>query len=293
MKRDLVGFGPTPPNLTWPNDAKIAVNFVINYEEGAELTPVNGDSTCESYGGEFSLSKKNTNQRSLSMESLFEYGSRTGIWRLIKLFKQFNIPITLFATGLALKLNPLLCQHLSNEDDEIAGHGWRWIDHSQLTKVDEKKQILKTINTIEQLTGQRIAGWYSGRKSIHTRSLLKEIGGFVYDSDSYADDLPYYDEDKHLIIPYTLVNNDFRYCTQPGFSGPNDFFQVLKNAIDYLLFEDRCAVMTIGLHPRISGHPGRCQVVNEFLHYLKSKPNIWITRRIDIAHFYKDHSLGI
>ncbi len=219
------------------------------------------------------------------MESLFEYGSRVGVWRLLRLFKMFDIPITIFATGLALKLNPPLCQYLKNQEDEIAGHGWRWIDHSQLTQSEEKKQILETITTIKQLTGQTISGWYSGRKSKHTRNLLKKVGGFLYDSDNYSDDLPFYDEDKHLIIPYTLVCNDFRYCTQPGFSGPNDFLQVLKNTLDYLLFEDRWTFMTIGLHPRISGQPGRCYVVKEFLNYLKTKPNTWVTRRIDIARF--------
>ncbi|WP_367607183.1 polysaccharide deacetylase family protein [Legionella sp. W05-934-2] len=289
MKRNLIGYGPNPPDYDWPNGAKVAVNFVLNYEEGAELTPVNGDDSCENYGGEFPLSRKEKNERSLSMESLYEYGSRAGVWRLLRLFEKNNVPLTLFATGLALQLNPPLCQYLTQKAYDIAGHGWRWIDQSQLSAPEEKRHMIKTIATIEQLTNQRIKGWYSGRKSNHTRRLLKEIGGFLYDSDSYADDIPYYDDDRHLIIPYNLVTNDFRFCTQPGFSGPADFYLTLKNTLDYLVSENRWSVMTIGLHPRISGYPARAQVIKEFLNYLKSKPNVWVCRRVDIAQFCMNH----
>ena len=288
MLRDLEGYGPSPPDVSWPNQAKIAVNFVLNYEEGAELTPANGDDTCETYGGEFQLSEKAQGRRSLSMESIFEYGSRSGIWRLLRLFQQTNTPLTIFATGLALQLNTNLCDYLCNQAYEIAGHGWRWIDYAQLSRAEEKQHIIDTVTTIEQLTNQRITGWYTGRKSKHTRRLLRELGGFLYDSDSYADDLPYFDPDNHLIIPYTLVCNDFRYCTQPGFSSPNDFLQLLKDTLDYLLLENRTAIMTIGLHSRISGHPGRCNAIKTFIEYLETKPTIWLTRRMDIAQFWQD-----
>lgn len=286
MLRDMVGYGSKPPKIQWPNQAKIALNFVINYEEGAELTPVNGDAFSEVYGGEFPLAVKPEGMRNLSMESLFEYGSRAGLWRLIRLFEQAQIPLTFFITGLALTLNSELSQYLQKTEHETAGHGWRWIDYAQLSPQEEKKHIIECINTIEKLTGQRPQGWYTGRRSEHTRDLLLEIGGFVYDSDSYADDLPYFAANHHLIIPYTLDCNDFRFSTSPGFRHADDFFKHLKNTLDFLYQENRATMMTVGLHPRFSGHPGRCLALKQFLNYLKQFPDIWITRRIDIARHW-------
>ncbi|KTC95030.1 polysaccharide deacetylase family protein [Legionella feeleii] len=287
MLRDMLGYGRKPPDIQWPNQAKVALNFVINYEEGAELTPVNGDASSEIYGGEFPLAAKPEGVRSLSMESLFEYGSRTGLWRLIHLFEQEQIPLTFFITGLALTLNAELSQYLQKSAHEAAGHGWRWIDYAQVPRKEEKEHILLCINTIETLTGQRPLGWYTGRRSEYTRDLLLEIGGFVYDSDSYADDLPYFAANHHhLIIPYTLDCNDFRFGTSPGFSQADDFFVYLKNTLDFLYQENRTTMMTIGLHPRFSGHPGRCLALKQFLSYLKQFPDIWITRRIDIARYW-------
>lgn len=287
MLRDMVGYGRKPPNIQWPNQAKVALNFVINYEEGAELTPVNGDAFSEIYGGEFPLAAKSEGMRSLSMESLFEYGSRAGLWRLIRLFEQERIPLTFFITGLALTLNAELSQYLQKSAHETAGHGWRWIDYAQLSPEEEKEHILLCIKTIEKLTGQRPLGWYTGRRSEYTRDLLLEIGGFVYDSDSYADDFPYFAANhSHLIIPYTLDCNDFRFSTSPGFSQANDFFNYLKNTLDFLYQENRATMMTIGLHPRFSGHPGRCLALKQFLSYLKQFPDLWIARRIDIARYW-------
>ncbi|KTC85186.1 polysaccharide deacetylase family protein [Legionella brunensis] len=285
MTRQIVGYGQNAPLIFWPNHAKVAVNFVLNYEEGAELTPVNGDKFSETYGGEFPLASKPEGMRNLSMESLFEYGSRAGLWRLIRLFEAENIPLTFFITGLALTLNPELSQYLKTSDHEIAGHGWRWIDYAQMAKGDEKEHILRCRSTIKELTGKLVQGWYTGRRSENTRDLLIEVGGFLYDSDSYADELPYF-EDSHLIIPYTLDCNDFRFSTSPGFANGDAFFTHLKNTIDYLYAEKRPAIMTIGLHARISGHPGRCMAIKQFIDYLKQFPALWITRRIDIAKFW-------
>ncbi|KTD22018.1 polysaccharide deacetylase [Legionella lansingensis] len=290
MIRDMVGYGRETPIIYWPNQAKIAVNFVLNYEEGAELTPLNGDKQAEVYGGEFPLAKKPAGMRNLSMESLFEYGSRAGVWRLLRLFDKENIPLTFFATGLALNLNDELCNYLKTANHEIAGHGWRWIDYTRVPKEEEKKHILQCKETIQEHTGKSIQGWYTGRRSKNTRNLLLEIGGFVYDSESYADDLPYF-EGQHLIIPYTLDCNDFRFSTSPGFSHGEEFFKHLKYTFDYLYQEERTAMMTIGLHARISGHPGRCMAVKQFIDYLKQFSNIWLTRRIDIANYWLHHEV--
>jgi len=283
--RDLVGYGKQGPDIQWPKKAKLAVNFVINYEEGAELTPINHDKTAEVYGGEFPMANKPKGKRHLSMESLFEYGSRAGIWRLIRLFDNENIPLTFFITGFALTLNPDLCDYLKGETHEIAGHGWRWIDYATVSRTIEKNHIQQCIQTLEQLTGQRPQGWYTGRRSEHTLKLLKEIGSFLYHSESYADDYPYFNAGQ-LVIPYTLDCNDLRFGTSPGFGCPDDFYNHLKNTFDYLYAENRACLMTIGLHPRFSGHPGRCMAVKQFIDYMKQFPDIWLARRIDIAHYW-------
>lgn len=291
MMREIVGYGQNPPNVFWPGKAKLAVNFVLNYEEGAECTPVNSDKYAETYGGEFPLTTKSAGVRNLSMESLFEYGSRAGLWRLLRLFNAENIPLTFFATGLALTLNPELCHYLKSSAHDIAGHGWRWIDYAQLSSQEEKEHILQCRQAVEDLTGKLMQGWYTGRRSENTRYLLLDIGGFLYDSDSYADDLPYF-EGEHLIIPYTLDCNDFRFGTSPGFANGDDFFIHLKNTFDYLYTEERTAIMTVGLHPRFSGHPGRCMAIKQFITYLKQHSAVWITRRLDIANYWHQLKRG-
>lgn len=289
MNRDLTGYGPHFLTRDWPNRAKIAVNFVINYEEGSELSPVNGDQEAEQYGSDFPFSAKPLGMRNYSMESFYEYGSRAGIWRLIRLFDQNKIPLTFFITGYALVLNPLLSIYLAESDHEVAGHGWRWIDYAKESRKTEKQHILLCVKTLEELTGKKPVGWYTGRRSAHSRDLLIEIGGFIYDSDSYADDLPY-KIDNHLIIPYSLDTNDFRFTTSPGFTGVHDFYLQLKNTFDFLYQENRLAIMTIGLHPRLSGKPGLCSAVKQFLDYLLLFPDIWIAKRIEIAqHWLSDY----
>lgn len=285
MTRDLTGYGPNQIKIEWPNNTKIAINFVINYEEGSELTPLNGDSEAETYGSDFPFGKKSKGERNFSMESFYEYGSRVGIWRLLRLFDHYQIPLTFFVTGYALILNPLLSEYLADSDHEVAGHGWRWINYDKVSKSTEKKHIYRCIETLEHLTGQRPRGWYTGRRSKHTRDLLLDIGGFTYDSDSYADDLPY-KINRHLIIPYSLDCNDFRFTTSPGFVTGNDFYQHLKNTFDYLYQENRPAIMTIGLHPRLSGKAGNCMALSQFITYISQFSNIWLTKRIDIAEYW-------
>jgi len=288
--RDLMGYGPKPPSIEWPNQAKVAINFVINYEEGAELSPVNGDAVAETYGSDFPFNIKPPGQRNYSIESFYEYGSRVGIWRLIRLFDQHKTPLTFFITGYALILNPPFAKYLESASHEIAGHGWRWINYANEAKESERQDILRTIDTIEQLTGTRPKGWYTGRRSPHTRELLLEIGGFLYDSDSYADELPF-KINNHLIIPYSLTCNDFRFTTSPGFNTSNDFYLQLKNTFDFLYHENRLSIMTVGLHPRLSGQPSHSQALNEFLNYLSAFNKIWITRRIDIASYWLSQRL--
>ena len=285
MMRDLIGYGPTPPHIEWPKHSKLAINFVINYEEGAELTPVNGDDEAEINGSDFPFSKKDPGERNYSMESFYEYGSRVGLWRLIRLFDSYKIPLTFFITGYALILNPRFANYLTHSSHEIAGHGWRWINYANKSPADEKKDIIRCLDTIEQLTGKRPKGWYTGRRSPHTRDLLLKIGGFIYDSDSYADDLPYKIKD-HLVIPYSLDCNDFRFTTSPGFNTSRDFYLQLKSTFDYLYQENQPAIMTVGLHPRLSGYPSRCNTLKQFLSYISQFQNIWITKRIDIANYW-------
>ena len=285
-KRDLIGYGRNRPKVPWPNHAKIAINFVINYEEGAELTPYNHDASAEIYGGEFPLSTRPDGIRNYSMESLFEYGSRAGLWRLLKLFDEAQLPLTFFITGFALTLNPEFSAYLRESDHEIAGHGWRWIDYALVGREFEKKHIQQTIKTLKQLTGKNPQGWYTGRRSEYTRELLIENGTFLYDSDSYADDYPYF-IDKQLIIPYSLICNDFRFGTSPGYSSPEDFYNQLISTFNFLYQENQNGLMSIGLHPRFSGHPGRCYALLRFIEFIQKYNDIWITRRIDIAHHWR------
>lgn len=283
--RDFLGYGLEEKQWFWPNNAKIAINFVINYEEGSELSPLNGDAEAETSGADFPFTAKAKGERNLSMESFYEYGSRVGLWRLLRLFNHYQIPLTFFVTGQALILNPLLANYLAQSQHEVAGHGWRWINYADIPPEIEKKHFLLCIETIKKLTGQRPKGWYTGRRSENTRKILLEIGGFLYDSDSYADELPYY-IDKHLVIPYSLDCNDFRFTTTPGFSSTQAFYERLIHTFNYLYQEKRLTIMTIGLHPRLSGKPDRSQMLKQFLDYLAQYQDIWITRRIDIAHYW-------
>lgn len=294
MHRNFVGYGEKPPQFVWPHHARIAVNFVLNYEEGSERCILDGDDGSESYLTDLPDVAKLMGQRHLSVESLFEYGSRAGIWRLLHLFDEYDLPITLFVTGLALERNPELAQKLRKSHHEVAGHGYRWIDYRLLSEQEEGEHIAKTIHAIQDLTQKKVQGWYTGRRSVNTRNLLIEAG-MSYNSDSYSDDLPYWTQESgnrpHLIIPYTLDTNDFRYTTSPGWSDGNDFYHYLKATFDCLYREGAShpKMMTIGLHARLSGRPGRCEAVRRFIDYIRPFDNVWVCRREEIADFWRQH----
>ena len=293
--RDLVGYGSKGKKITWPNNAKLALQFVLNYEEGGENSILNGDKYSETFLSEI-IGAKAIKGRHISMESIYEYGSRSGFWRLDKLFKEKKIPVTIFGVGLALKQNSEVCNAIKNGDYEIAAHGYRWIDYQDVKKSVEKKHMQKAIKTIKDIFGSRPLGWYTGRCSPNTRDLVFDDGGFLYDSDSYNDDLPYWEyrgKKKQLIIPYTLDNNDMRFATYQGFNTGDHFFNYLKDSFDVLYEEGKTnpKMMSVGLHCRLIGRPGRIQSLKKFLDYVLKFEDIWICKRIDIAkHWIKNYS---
>ncbi len=292
--RDLVGYGGHPPHPRWPGGARVAVQFVLNIEEGAERSILNGDDQSENYLHELPGRPFRTKERDLSVEGMYEYGSRAGVWRILELFNSRNLPLTAFAVGKALELNPEIGRALSAAGHEVAGHGYRWLDYGSIPEEEERRHIHLTIEAIERICGQRPVGWYTGRISQNTRRLLREEGGFLYTSDAYNDDLPYWltGSPPHLIIPYTLVNNDARYLLPNGFSSGEDFFHLLKDSLDMLWQEgaQRPKMMSVGLHGRISGHPGRAMALMRFLDYAQGRDSVWICRREEIArHWMNEH----
>ena len=293
--RDMIGYGSKGLKIVWPNNARIAVQIVLNYEEGAENCILNGDKNSEIFLSEI-IGAKPIKGRHINMESLYEYGSRAGFWRLHKLFQEKKIPITVFAVGMALEKNPEICKAIKDADYEVASHGWRWIDYQNIKKSEEKKHMNLAIQTHKRIFGERPNGWYTGRCSPNTRDLVMEDGGFLYDSDSYSDDLPYWEtrgKKKQLIIPYTLDNNDMRFATNQGFNTGDHFFTYLKDSFDALYEEGKTSpkMMSIGLHCRIIGKPGRIQSLKKFLDYVLKHEDVWLCKRIDLAkHWIKNYS---
>jgi allantoinase len=293
--RDFVGYGSKGKKISWPNEAKLALQFVLNYEEGGENSVLNGDKYSETFLSEI-IGAKAIKGRHMSMESIYEYGSRAGFWRLDKLFKENKIPVTIFGVGLALKQNPEVCNAIKNGDYEIAAHGYRWIDYQDIKKSVEKKHMQQAIKIIKDIFGSRPSGWYTGRCSPNTRDLVFEDGGFLYDSDSYSDDLPYWEErgkKKQLIVPYTLDNNDMRFATNQGFNTGDHFYNYLKDSFDVLYEEGKTSpkMMSVGLHCRLIGRPGRIQSLKRFIDYVSKFDDIWICKRVDIAkHWIKNYS---
>jgi len=293
--RDMIGYGSNELKISWPNNARIAVQIVLNYEEGAENCVLNGDKYSEVFLSEI-IGAKAVKGRHINMESLYEYGSRSGFWRLHKLFQEKKIPITIFGVGMALEKNPEVCKAIKKAGYEVASHGWRWIDYQNISKSEEKKHMKLVIKTIKKIFGTRPLGWYTGRCSPNTRDLVFEEGGFLYDSDSYNDDLPYWEtrnKKKQLIIPYTLDNNDMRFATNQGFNTGEHFFTYLKDSFDALYEEGKNnpKMMSVGLHCRLIGRPGRIQSLKKFLDYILSHKDVWICKRIDIAnHWIKNYS---
>jgi len=293
--RDMIGYGSKGLKVSWPNNARIAVQIVLNYEEGAENCVLNGDKNSEVFLSEI-IGAQPIKGRHINMESLYEYGSRSGFWRLHKLFQEKNIPITIFGVGMALEKNLEICKAIKEAGYEVASHGWRWIDYQNIKKSEEKKHMEIAIQTHKKIFGERPLGWYTGRCSPNTRDLVMENGGFLYDSDSYSDDLPYWEtrnEKKHLIIPYTLDNNDMRFATNQGFNTGDHFFTYLKDSFDALYEEGKMnpKMMSVGLHSRLIGKPGRIQSLKKFLDYILKHEDVWICKRIDIAkHWIKNYS---
>ena len=291
----MIGYGSKQIKVVWPNNAKLALQIVLNYEEGGENSVLHGDKYSETFLSEI-IGAQPIKGRHINMESFYEYGSRRGFWRLHKLFSERKIPITIFGVAMALKRNPEICEAIKNGDYEVASHGWRWIDYQNIKKSVEKKHMQLAIKTIKKIFGKRPLGWYTGRCSPNTRELVFKEGGFLYDSDSYSDDLPYWEyrkNKKQLIIPYTLDNNDMRFATNQGFNSGDQFYTYLKDSFDALYEEGKThpKMMSIGLHCRLIGRPGRIQSLKRFLDYVLKFKDIWICKRIDIAkHWIKNYS---
>jgi peptidoglycan/xylan/chitin deacetylase (PgdA/CDA1 family) len=284
-RRDLIGYGEHLPNIEWPGGARVALQIAVNYEEGSELSFAMGDMEND---GVHEMATRLLDQRDLATESSFEYGSRAGIWRLLRVFDSAGVPISIFATAVALERNIAVAQAIVKRAHEIVGHGYRWSTQWEMTRDEERTVISKTVESIKETTGQRIRGWYSKRASISTRELLVEVGGFAYDSDSYADDLPYWTmvgQSPHLIVPYSVVVNDARYVVAPWYSSPDDFFAYGKASLDRLRHDgdDASRMMSIGLHARIAGNPARADAVARLVEYAQSCGDVWIARRGDIG----------
>ena len=292
--RDLRGYGANPPHPQWPGNARIAVSFVLNVEEGGERNILDGDAASEDYLVELTTVRPLPNQRNLFAEDIFEYGSRAGFWRILRLFNERNIHFTSWAVGLALERNPEAAIAMAEAGHEVASHAWRWIDYSIIPEEVEREDIRKTVDTIQRLTGKRPQGWYTGRYSSNTLRLLIEAGGFDYYSDVYSDDLPFwrrlYGQDL-LFVPYALDTNDFKFSLSPGWMSGEDFYLYLKAAFDMLYREGETSpkMMSIGLHSRFSGRPGRADALARFMDYVLSHDNVWIPRRSEIAQHWKQH----
>ena len=296
--RDLAGYGQHPPHARWPGGARLALSFVLNYEEGGESTPLEGDLASEAFLHEVIGAPPTIGRRNLNTESMFEYGSRAGFWRIHRLFTKHRMPLTVYAVAQALERNPEAAKAMVEAGWEVASHGYRWIDHLEMPEDEEREHVRRAIETIERVTGQRPVGWYTGRISDNTRRLVVEAGGFLYDSDSYADELPYWvdvDGAPQLILPYTLDNNDFKFLLVNGFVTAEEFSTYLRDAFDVLYAEGATTprMMSVGLHCRIVGRPGRIGGLERFLGYVAKHPDVWVTTRAEIArHWRETHPYG-
>ncbi|MCP5285019.1 MAG: allantoinase PuuE [Burkholderiaceae bacterium] len=297
--RDLAGHGRHPPHPRWPGDARVAVQFVLNFEEGGENSVLHGDAGSEQFLSEM-FNPAAYPARHLSMEGIYEYGSRVGVWRILREFERRGLPLTVFGVGMALQRCPDVTAAFVEAGHEIAAHGWRWIHYQNLDEATERAHMAQCVEVMTQLTGQRPLGWYTGRDSPATRRLVADFGGFSYDSDYYGDDLPFWLQVKksdgglapHLVVPYTLDCNDMRFALPQGFSHGEPFFQYLRDAFDvhYAEGESQPGMMSIGLHCRLLGRPGRFRALQRFLDHVQAHDRVWVTRRIDIAeHWRRTH----
>ncbi|WP_292933389.1 allantoinase PuuE [Noviherbaspirillum sp.] len=302
--RDLVGYGRNPPHAQWPDGARIAVQFVLNYEEGAENCVLHGDKASETFLSEI-IGAQAFEMRHLSMESIYEYGSRAGLWRVLRMFEERALPLTIFGVSMALKRNPEAVAAFQELGHEIACHGLRWISYQHMDEATERAHMQEAVQIIRALTGAAPLGWYTGRDSPNTRKLVVEHGGFTYDADYYGDDLPFWEQVSvsgadgqtvkrpHLVVPYTLDSNDMRFAAMQGFNSGTQFFDYLKDAFDVLYREgdpdgiNRPKMMSVGLHCRLIGRPGRAAALARFLDYIQSHDKVWVARRIDIANHWR------
>ncbi|MDM4766206.1 allantoinase PuuE [Pelomonas sp. SE-A7] len=294
--RDLVGYGRNPPHPQWPGQARVALQFVLNYEEGGENSVLHGDAGSEQFLSEM-FNPAAYPARHLSMEGIYEYGSRVGVWRLLREFEQRGLPLTVFGVSMALERHPELTQAFVELGHEIACHGWRWIHYQGMAESEEREHLQRGIEIIRKLTGEKPLGWYTGRDSPNTRRLVADQGGFEYDSDYYGDDLPFWLQVRksdgqlapHLVVPYTLDCNDMRFALPQGFSHGDEFFDYLRDSFDVLYAEGAEApkMMSIGMHCRLLGRPGRMKSLQRFLDHVQKHERVWICRRIDIARHWK------
>ena len=299
--RDLIGYGAQPPHARWPGGARIALQFVLNYEEGGENCVLHGDAASEQFLSEI-VGAAAYPARHMSMEGIYEYGSRAGVWRILREFEQRKLPLTVFGVSMALQRHPELTRAFVELGHEIACHGWRWIHYQGIDEATEREQMRTGMEIIKELTGEMPLGWYTGRDSPNTRKLVVEHGGLLYDADYYGDDLPFWTEVEvtggekkpHLVVPYTLDTNDMRFATPQGFNTGEQFFQYLKDAFDVLYAEgdpsglDQPKMLSVGMHCRLLGRPGRFRALQRFLDYVQSHDKVWICRRIDIARHWID-----
>jgi putative urate catabolism protein len=291
--RDLIGYGAQPPHAQWPGGARVALQFVLNYEEGGENSVLHGDAGSEAFLSEI-IGAASFPARHMSMESIYEYGSRVGVWRILDLFRRYEMPMTVYGIAMALERHPAVVEAFLKNGHEIASHGWRWISYQDVPPAIEREHMQKAIDIHARVTGERPLGWYTGRTSPNTRQLVVEDGGFVYDADDYNDDLPWYDT-RHgkaqLIVPYTLDANDMRFATAQGFHSGDQFYTYLKDTFDTLYAEGKHTprMMSVGLHCRLIGRPGRIASLERFMKYVRRKSKVWCTRRIDIARHWLTH----
>ncbi|RQP25302.1 allantoinase PuuE [Piscinibacter terrae] len=296
--RDLKGHGPNPPHPQWPGGARIAVQFVLNYEEGGENSVLHGDAGSEQFLSEM-FNPPSFADRHMSMESIYEYGSRVGVWRILREFERRRLPLTVFGVGMALERYPEVARAFVEQGHEIASHGWRWISYQQMDEATEREHLRVSVEIIERLTGERPLGWYTGRDSPQTRRLVADFGGFEYDSDYYGDDLPFWmpvrkSDDSwvnQLIVPYTLDANDMRFALPQGFVKGDDFFEYLRDSFEVLYSEGEAApkMMSVGMHCRLLGRPGRLRGLQKFLDHIGRHDKVWVCRRIDIARHWRAH----
>ena len=293
--RDLIGYNAHPPHAYWPDDARVAVQFVLNYEEGGENSILHGDPASEIFLSEIIGAEPFQNARHMSMESIYEYGSRAGVWRILDLFRARKIPITLFAVAMAMQRHPHVIEQALKDGHEIASHGYRWINYHGMSIEEERAHMEKAIAIHSDICGTRPLGWYTGRTSAHTRDLVAEEGGFIYDADDYSDDLPFWSKQvatPHLVVPYTLDTNDMRFATAQGFHTGDQFASYLIDAFDTLYAEGATnpKMMSVGLHCRLIGRPARFAGLVKFIDHVQKHEKVWIARRLDIAkHWIKTH----